>query len=144
MRCAFKFLAEIAGGTLSGLGSTSEVEIAFFDPEKKEYFPRTFKEPMEIGNMVGNFSRLGDDRHVHVHITVSGPELIAFTGHLKRGVVGTAWNRVRELTTGPPNAATITRFERETAVALQPFNHAGLFDPAAKNMYRYTALPDEG
>lgn len=81
---------DIAGGTLSGLGSTSEVEIAFFDPEKKEYFPRTFKEPMEIGSLVGNFSRLGDDRHVHVHVTVSGPELLAFTGHLKRGVVGTA------------------------------------------------------
>jgi hypothetical protein len=81
---------DIAGGSLSGLGSTAEAEIAFFDPEKKEYIPRTFKEPMEIGNMVGNFSRLEDERHVHVHVTVSGPELIAFTGHLNRGIVGTA------------------------------------------------------
>ncbi len=81
---------KIAGGFLTGLGSTSEVDIAFFDPEKKEYVPRTFAEPTEIGNMVGNFSRLEDGWHVHVHISVSGPELIAFTGHLNRGVVGTA------------------------------------------------------
>jgi len=81
---------KITGGFLTGLGSTSEVEIAFFDPEKKEYVPRTFSEPMEIGSMVGNFSRLEDEPHVHVHVSVAGPELIAFTGHLNRGVVGTA------------------------------------------------------
>lgn len=81
---------KITGGSLTGLGSTREVELAFFDPAKKEYVPRTFKEPMEIGNMVGNFSMLDGEHHVHVHMTVSGPELIAFTGHLNRGVVGTA------------------------------------------------------
>ncbi len=81
---------DIKGGMLSGLGSTSEVEISFFDPQKKEYLPRVFKEPMEIGSMVGNFSRIEGEPHVHIHITVSGPELLAFTGHLSRGVVGTA------------------------------------------------------
>lgn len=59
------------------------------------------------------------------------------------GLVATASNRVRELTaTGRPTDDAITRFERETAAALRPFNHAGLFDPAAKNLYRYTTLPD--
>jgi predicted DNA-binding protein with PD1-like motif len=81
---------DIRGGSLMGLGSTSEVEISFFDPAKKEYLPRAFKEPMEIGSMVGNFSRIEGEPHVHIHITVSGPELLAFTGHLARGVVGTA------------------------------------------------------
>jgi predicted DNA-binding protein with PD1-like motif len=81
---------DIRGGFLTGLGSTSEVELAFFDPEKKEYVPRSFNEPMEIGSMAGNFSRLDDEYHVHIHATVCGPELIAFTGHLNRGVVGTA------------------------------------------------------
>jgi len=33
---------DIKGGMLSGLGSTSEVEISFFDPQKKEYPPRVF------------------------------------------------------------------------------------------------------
>jgi len=81
---------DVTAGTLTGLGSVSEVELAFFDPEKKEYVPRLFKEPMEIGSMVGNFSRIEGEPHVHVHMSVSGPELIAFTGHLTRGIVGTA------------------------------------------------------
>jgi predicted DNA-binding protein with PD1-like motif len=28
---------------------------------------------MEIGSMVGNFSRI-EEPHVHIHVTVSGPE----------------------------------------------------------------------
>jgi len=81
---------KISGGSLTGLGSTSAVTVAYFDPEKKEYIPRDFEEPMEIGSMVGNFSDLEGERHVHVHVSVSGPELIAFTGHLVKGTVGTA------------------------------------------------------
>ncbi|MEM8885502.1 MAG: PPC domain-containing DNA-binding protein, partial [Planctomycetota bacterium] len=81
---------KISGGHINGLGSVSEVEIAFFDPEKKEYVPRSFEEPMEIGNLTGNISKMDGQRFVHCHITVAGPELIAFTGHLNRAVVGTA------------------------------------------------------
>ena len=80
----------VTGGSFTGLGSVSELELAFFDPEKKEYIPRLFEEPMEVGNLVGNVSKLGGKHFVHAHITVAGPELIAFTGHLNRGVVGTA------------------------------------------------------
>ena len=50
----------------------------------------SFEEPMEIGNLTGNVSKMDGKRFVHCHITVAGPELIAFTGHLSRGVVGTA------------------------------------------------------
>ena len=81
---------KIGGGSLSGLGSVSEAEIAFFDPVKKEYVPRTFAEPMEIGNLVGNISKLDGNRFIHCHITLAGPELISFSGHLNRAVVGTA------------------------------------------------------
>jgi predicted DNA-binding protein with PD1-like motif len=81
---------QIRAGWVSGIGSLSEVELAFFDPDRKEYLPRLFEEPMEIGNLTGNISRMEDESHVHLHATVCGPELIAFTGHLNRGVVGTA------------------------------------------------------
>jgi len=105
---------DIRGGSLAGLGSTSEVEIAFFNPEKKEYVPRVFTEPMEVGNLVGNFSRMDDEYHVHCHVTVSGQELIAFTGHLNRGIVGTACEiYIRKL----PRA--ITR-EKDAAAGFNP------------------------
>jgi len=80
----------VQAGWVSGIGSTREVEIAFFDPVKKEYRPRVFTEPMEIGALAGNFSTLEDQRHVHVHITVAGSDMLSFTGHLVRGIVGTA------------------------------------------------------
>ncbi|MHC4134674.1 MAG: PPC domain-containing DNA-binding protein [Planctomycetota bacterium] len=81
---------DIKGGSVAGIGSTSKATIAFFDPKKKEYVPRSFEEPMEIGNLVGNVSALEGVPHVHIHVTVCGPELLAFTGHLVSGVVGTA------------------------------------------------------
>ena len=81
---------KISGGSITGIGSVSEVEIAFFDPVKKEYIPRSFEEPMEMGNLSGNFSKINGKRFAHCHITVSGPELIAFSGHLNRAIVGTA------------------------------------------------------
>ena len=87
---AFAVEQGVTGGSFTGIGSVSELEIAFFDPEKKEYIPRVFEEPMEVGSLIGNFSKLGGKHFVHAHITVAGPELIAFTGHLCRAVVGTA------------------------------------------------------
>lgn len=81
---------EINGGVLTGFGSTSEVEIAFFDPVAKEYLSRTFREPMEIGHLTGNFSLLEGEHHLHAHVVVSGSDLLAFAGHLVKGSVGTA------------------------------------------------------
>ena len=78
---------QIRAGWVSGIGSVSEVELAFFDPDGKEYHPRLFEEPMEIGNLTGNISRMEDESHVHLHATVCGPELIAFSGHLFSGTV---------------------------------------------------------
>jgi predicted DNA-binding protein with PD1-like motif len=80
----------IQAGLISGIGSTKEIEIAFFDPVKREYRPRVFREPMEIGHLAGNFSSLEERRHAHVHVTVAGADMLSFTGHLVRGVVGTA------------------------------------------------------
>jgi len=37
--------------------------------------------------------------------------------------------------------ALVTRFEEQVRRAIEPFNRAGLCDPSARNMYRYTAAP---
>jgi hypothetical protein len=81
---------EINGGFLTGLGSTSEVEIAFFDPVTKQYLNRVFAEPMEIGHLTGNLSLFEGGHHLHAHAVIAGQEMLAFAGHLVRGVVGTA------------------------------------------------------
>ncbi|MGQ0612535.1 MAG: PPC domain-containing DNA-binding protein [Planctomycetaceae bacterium] len=80
----------VEGGFVTGIGSVKEAQLAFFDPRKKEYLPRSFVEPMEIGHLAGNLSTLEDQPHAHIHITLAGSDMISFTGHLVRGVVGTA------------------------------------------------------
>lgn len=44
----------------------------------------------------------------------------------------------RALAGGP---ASVTAFEQQVRTAIEPFNIAGLCDPAARSMYRYTAAP---
>jgi FADH2 O2-dependent halogenase len=58
-----------------------------------------------------------------------------------QAIVAEAWKRVSLLTGGRfPTHAEVDAFARETAESLRPYNLAGLFDPAAHNMYRFTAI----
>lgn len=47
-----------------------------------------------------------------------------------------------ELGSVEPGEDAERRFEERVARALEPYNHVGLFDPAAQNLYRYTVAPD--
>jgi FADH2 O2-dependent halogenase len=58
-----------------------------------------------------------------------------------REAVQNIQRQLMPLLSGRCSSAEIEAFERFAAAELRPFNHAGLFDPAAQNMYRYTALP---
>lgn len=57
-------------------------------------------------------------------------------------VVARAWKRVNELAAAPdlPDS-TAAAFFQEMAEWIQPYNRVGLFDPAARNLYRHTAAP---
>lgn len=58
-----------------------------------------------------------------------------------RAAVRAIRKRLTETLAQPAAATADAAFERFVADALRPFNHAGLCDPAAHNLYRYTALP---
>lgn len=74
--------AGIEGGWVWGLGSLKDVELGYYDLPKRTYLRRRFDEDMELTGFTGNFAMAGDERVLHSHCTVSGPELISFTGHL--------------------------------------------------------------
>lgn len=58
-----------------------------------------------------------------------------------RYLVLAAWEQVRDLARQPHlSSADVDAFERFIARGLAPYNTAGLCDPAAGNMYRYTAI----
>lgn len=72
----------IEGGWVQGLGSLKDIEIGYYDLPKRAYLKRKFDEDMELAAFGGNFAMAGPDRVLHAHCSVSGPELISFTGHL--------------------------------------------------------------
>ena len=74
--------AGIEGGWVSGLGSLKEIEMGYYDLPRRTYLRRRFEEDMELCGFTGNFAMHGNERVLHAHASVSGPELITFTGHL--------------------------------------------------------------
>jgi len=72
----------IEGGWAWGLGSLKDIELGYYDLPKRTYLKRHFEEDMELTGFTANFAMAGDERILHAHATVSGPELISFTGHL--------------------------------------------------------------
>lgn len=78
---------EVRGGFVKGLGSLRNLTLAWYDLPKQEYLKRTFEEVMELANLSGSIGVVEDKPFLHAHVTVAGPELIAFAGHLVKGEV---------------------------------------------------------
>ena len=84
-----RFAAErgIRAGLISGLGAVGETELGFFVRATGTYTTRTFAGEHEIGVLTGNLSELDGEPFPHCHIVIAGEDLVAYTGHLFRGVV---------------------------------------------------------
>ena len=77
----------IEGGWVAGLGSLRDIELGYYDLPRRTYLRREFEEDMELTGFQGNFGMAGKVRVLHVHATLSGPELISFSGHLFEATV---------------------------------------------------------
>jgi predicted DNA-binding protein with PD1-like motif len=72
----------IQGGWVSGLGSVHHVELGYYDLPRRTYLKRQFEEDMELVGAQGNLAMHGHDPVLHLHCSISGPELISLCGHL--------------------------------------------------------------
>jgi predicted DNA-binding protein with PD1-like motif len=72
----------IQGGWLSGLGSVKHIELGYYDLPRRTYVKRQFEEDMELVGAQGNLAMHGSEPVLHLHCSISGPELISFSGHL--------------------------------------------------------------
>jgi len=81
--------AGIDAALVSGLGSSSEVELGFYDKDEKEYQKTSFIEPMEILNITGNVGLLDTEITVHLHGSFGLPNYQMIGGHIHRLVVNT-------------------------------------------------------
>lgn len=79
----------IPSGVISGIGAITDATLGIFDIEQKEYFKKTFKDNLEVGNLTGNISwvEATGEPFVHLHATVSERSLCAYTGHLYEATV---------------------------------------------------------
>lgn len=72
----------IQGGWVSGLGAVRNAELGWYDLPRRIYLKRRFPEDMELTGAQGNLAMHGNDPALHLHATLSGPELISLSGHL--------------------------------------------------------------
>jgi predicted DNA-binding protein with PD1-like motif len=97
--CLLRFAAAegIEGGWVSGLGSVKRVELGYYDLPKRTYLKRTFEDDVELVGASGNLAMKGEERILHLHASVSGPDLAAFAGHVFEATVAvTAEFHVRD------------------------------------------------
>jgi len=72
---------------VSALGSSEELELAYYNLDKKEYETKTFSERLEIVTVVGNIALKDSNSFVHIHGTFSNPSMNVIGGHINRCVV---------------------------------------------------------
>lgn len=79
---------EIKAGSLTAIGSAKEVELAYYDVDKKEHSSKLFQEKLEISSVVGNVGMLDGDIIIHAHGVFSNIKMRALAGHINQMVVG--------------------------------------------------------
>ena len=83
----FARLRDVRAGLISGIGAVGETELGFFVRATGSYVRRTFTGEHEILALTGNFSVLDREPFPHCHIIIAAEDLVAYGGHLFRGIV---------------------------------------------------------
>jgi len=69
-------------GWISGLGAISDIEVGYWDIEKKIYEKQNFNNHYELLSLIGNISLIDNKPFIHTHISFSDTNFNVFGGHL--------------------------------------------------------------
>jgi len=83
----FAQAVNIKAAFYQGIGTLSQVELAFFCTDLKVYDRRFFNDEYELVSLMGNLSFVDDMIAPHTHVTLGDRNFQTFSGHLVRGVV---------------------------------------------------------
>ena len=110
------FVAEksITAGVFTAIGASSEVVLAVYDIEKKEYHDNELAENLEIVSVIGNIGQMNDNPILHAHGTFSNKALQTFGGHIKKLVVSATC----EVTLTKLDGTLTRAFDEETGLNL--------------------------
>ncbi len=86
---AEKFSKEqgISAAWVNALGSSKELELAYYNLEKKEYETKKFLEDFEIVTITGNIALKEGNPFIHIHGTFSNSSMEVVGGHINRCVI---------------------------------------------------------
>ncbi len=73
---------EIASAEITAIGAVENVELAYFDRERRTYLTRRFPDVYELVSLIGNLSWVEDSPLFHLHACLGGPQYQAICGHL--------------------------------------------------------------
>lgn len=108
----------ILAGSVSGIGAVSEATLRFLNPETKKYVDKTFKEQMEIANIIGNISEKDGEVYLHLHTTLGRSDYTTVGGHLLSAVL----NGACELVIEKFDCGLGRKFDEETRLNLYSFH----------------------
>jgi len=74
----------ILNGYISGIGAINNIELGAYNPTKREYIKKTFKEDHELITYQGNIMLLHSEPFIHAHITIGDHNMQIYGGHLFR------------------------------------------------------------
>jgi hypothetical protein len=77
---------QIFGGWLSGIGAASEVELGYYDLERKDYDRLRMEGDVEIASASGTLGLVDGRPFVHLHAVVSDRRCETRGGHLFRAL----------------------------------------------------------
>lgn len=69
---------------ISGLGSSKEAELGYYDLDSKEYRKKTYSARLEVVSLAGNIALLNGELAVHMHGPFSTDEYAVLGGHVHR------------------------------------------------------------
>ena len=72
----------LKSGWINGLGAISNIEIGYWDIEKKVYVKKVFDSDYELISLIGNVSLVDNKPFIHTHISFSDTTFKVFGGHL--------------------------------------------------------------
>jgi len=77
----------INSGFVNGIGAIENVELGYYNLEKREYQRIRFDGEYELIHLCGNFTYVDGAPFLHAHVTISDQACKAYAGHLFSGTI---------------------------------------------------------
>lgn len=90
VKCVTDIVREhtVESAWISGVGGTTSAQVGYYHRVRRKYVFRHVRDVVELINLTGNVSWVGDKPVLHLHAVVTDRRNKAYGGHLKRLEVG--------------------------------------------------------